>query len=127
MAARMRNPEHPRGLRGYEIRILRSENGRDFEKVHEIHRSSVPIPGFERSSLMIDPITGKFKLYACGPWKGGSWCIIKFDDVDDPTEFTGSTAKPVIQAAEKSYPRDVGVHEYKDPYVILQKDNIIAM
>ena len=48
MAARMRSPEYPRGLRGYEIRILRSEDGINFEEYHSILREEVPIPGFER-------------------------------------------------------------------------------
>lgn len=118
LAARMRSPEHPRGLRGYEIRILKSEDGIHFRKVHSIQRQDVPIPGFERPALLLDPETGKFKLYACGPWEKGPWSIIKFDDADDPTQFDPATAKPVIQAPEKSYPRDVSVIEYKDPFII---------
>ncbi len=118
MAARMRSPEHPRGLRGYEIRILRSEDGIKFTKVHKIGREEVPIPGFERPALLIDPVTKKFKLYACGPWENGPWSIVKFDDVDDPAKFNPSSAKPVIQAPGRQYSRDVSVHEYKDPYII---------
>jgi len=118
MAARMRSPEHPRGLRGYEIRILRSEDGINFKKAHEIRREQVPIPGFERPALLIDPQTKKFKLYACGPWQEGPWSIIKFDDADDPTQFKANTAKPVIQAPQKKYDRDVSVLEYKDPFII---------
>jgi hypothetical protein len=118
MAARMRSPEHPRGLRGYEIRILKSSDGINFQKVHSIHREDVPIPGFERPALLIDPDTKKFKLYACGPWQGGNWAIIKFDDADDPTKFVASTARPVIQAPAKQYDRDVSVLEYKDPFII---------
>ena len=121
MAARMRSPEHPRGLRGYEIRILKSNDGVNFKQVHKIDRREVPIPGFERPALVIDPITKKFKLYACGPWKEGSWSIIKFDDVVDPTKFDPKTARPVIQAPKKSYARDVSVVEYKDPCIIYAK------
>ena len=117
MAARMRSPEHPRGLRGFEIRILRSEDGIHFEKVHRIGREEVPIPGFERPALLIDSKTQKFKLYACGPWKEGPWAIIKFDDVDDITKINPASARPVIQAPAKSYPRDVSVIEYKDPVI----------
>ena len=117
MACRMRSPEHPRGLRGYEIRILKSIDGIHFEKVHSIPRQQVPIPGFERPALLIDPVTKKFKLYACGPWQKGPWSIIKFDDADDPTKFIPSTAKPVIQAPARQYDRDVSVHEYKDPFI----------
>jgi len=118
MAARMRSPEHPRGLRGYEIRILKSKDGIHFEQVHRIGREEVPIPGFERPALVIDPDTRKFKLYACGPWQNGPWSIIKFDDAGDPTKIDPASAKPVIQAPEKSYARDVSVLEYKDPYII---------
>ena len=118
MAARMRSPEHPRGLRGYEIRILKSNDGINFKQVHRIGREEVPIPGFERPALVIDPVSKKFKLYACGPWQNGPWSIIKFVDADDPTKIDPTSAKPVIQAPEKSYSRDVSVLEYKDPYII---------
>lgn len=118
MAARMRSPEHPRGLRGYEIRILKSSDGQHFERVHSIHRESVPIPGFERPSLIIDPATGMFKLYACGPWGKGPWCIIKFADAESPELIDPTTAHPVIEAPAKSYARDISVLEYKDPFII---------
>ena len=123
MAARMRSPEHPRGLRGFEIRILKSNDGIEFKKVHKIKREDVPIPGFERPALLIDPLTKKFKLYACGPWENGPWSIIKFDDADDPTLFKASTAKPVIQARPKKYDRDVSVLEYKDPFILFAEGN----
>ena len=118
LACRMRTADSPRGLRGYEIRILRSEDGIHFKKVHHILREDVPIPGFERPALLIDPKTGRFKLYACGPWKQGPWSIIKFDDADDPTQFQPSSAKVVITPRPKSYPRDVIVNEYKDPFIL---------
>ncbi|MBN2091290.1 hypothetical protein JW964_16890, partial [candidate division KSB1 bacterium] len=118
LACRMRSPEFPRGLRGYEIRILKSVDGIHFTKVISITRESVPIPGFERPAILIDPITKKFKLYACGPWQNKSWCIIKFDDANDPTHFIPSTAHPVIQPMEKRYDRDITVHAYKDPFIL---------
>jgi hypothetical protein len=118
LACRMRTANAPRGLRGYEIRILRSTDGIHFEKVHSIPREDVPIPGFERPALLIDPQTGRFKLYGCGPWKGGPWCIIKFADAEDPTEFKPSSAKVVIAPRPKSYDRDVIVDGYKDPFII---------
>lgn len=117
MAARMRSPEHPRGLRGYEIRILKSKDGINFEKYHSIYRETIPIPGFERPALLIDPKTKKFKLYACGPWKSGPWSIIKFDDVVDLKEIDPKSAHPVIVAPRKKYERDVSVEEYKDPII----------
>jgi hypothetical protein len=118
LACRMRTAEAPRGLRGYEIRILRSSDGIHFEKAHRIGREAVPIPGFERPALLIDPKTGRFKLYACGPWKNGPWSIIKFADADNPTQFDPSTAKVVIAPQPKSYDRDIVPAEYKDPFII---------
>src|SRR5690606_5754906 len=59
LAARMRTQESTRGLRGYEIRILRSGDGVNFETVHRLKREDVPIPGFERPALLKDPATGK--------------------------------------------------------------------
>ncbi len=123
LAARMRSPEHPRGLRGFEIRILRSEDGIHFTPVHHIRREDVPIPGFERPALLIDPNTKKFKLYACGPWQEDAkqespWSIIKFDDVDNPMQFDPATAKAVITPPARTYERDVSVTEYKDPFII---------
>lgn len=118
MACRMRTADAPRGLRGYEIRILRSDDGVQFEKVHAVLREEVPIPGFERPALLIDPNSGKFKLYACGPWQEGPWAIIKFDDENSPEHFDAATARPVVTAPEKSYERDVPPAEYKDPVII---------
>lgn len=118
LACRMRTGESPRGLRGYEIRILRSRDGIHFTRVHTIPREEVPIPGFERPALLIDPETGQFKLYGCGPWQGEDWSIIKFEDADTPAEFVPSSAKPVIQPIPKKADRDVAPHGYKDPVII---------
>ncbi len=118
MAARMRSPEHPRGLRGYEIRILRSKDGVNFKKYHSIYREQVPIPGFERPALLIDPLSKKFKLYACGPWKKGPWSIIKFNDVHNLKDIDPKSARPVIVAPKPKYDRDVSVKEYKDPVIL---------
>ncbi len=122
MACRMRSPERPRGLRGYEIRLLRSNNGVDFQKVHSIHADSIPLRGFERPSLLLDPHSGQFKLYLCGPWKEGPWSIIKLDDVDHPKEFDPDTARPVIEPLEKSYDRDIIPLEYKDPFILYAEE-----
>ena len=118
MACRMRTADAPRGLRGYEIRILRSEDGIHFKKTHKILREEVPIPGFERPTLLQDPKSGKYKLYACGPWQGGEWSIIKFADVDSPTQFNPKSAKPVIQPRPKTYERDIRPDGYKDQVIL---------
>lgn len=118
LAARMRSPDQPRGLRGYEIRILRSDDGIHFTKALSIHRDDVPIPGFERPALVIDPASRKFKLYACGPWQNGPWSIVKFADAESPDSIDPKSAHPVIQAPAREYDRDVRVHEFKDPVII---------
>ena len=128
LAARMRTAAAPLGLRGYEIRIFRSEDGIKFSKAHSIKREDVPIPGFERPALLRDAKTGKFKLYGCGPLNG-PWCILKFEDADRPDQFDPSTAKSVIEAlpeATQRRDRPVGQYTrpahtptgYKDPFII---------
>ena len=119
MAARMRTADAPRGLRGYEVQILKSLDGIDFDLVHRIKREEVPIQGFERPALLQDPKSGQYKLYGCGPWgPDGEWSIIKFDDADAPTQFVPSTARPVIAPRPKTYERDVRPDGYKDPVII---------
>lgn len=118
LACRMRLADAPRGLRGYEIRILRSEDGVHFNKVHTIAREAVPIPGFERPCLLIDPETGLFRLYACGPWQDGPWSIIRFDDAERPDQFKPETARPVIQPLPMAHERDIRPAGYKDPVII---------
>lgn len=118
LACRMRTADAPRGLRGYEIRILRSDDGVHFEKAHRIRREDVPIPGFERPALLLDSVTGRFKLYACGPWQNGPWSIIKFADANSPTQFEPASAKVVIGPPAKAHDRDVAVSGYKDPFII---------
>lgn len=118
MACRMRTADAPRGLRGYEIRILQSSDGVHFRQAHSITREEVPIPGFERPSLIVDPDTGMFKLYGCGPWDEGPWSIIKFRDAASPAEFDPSTAKPVIRPQVKQSPREIIVDGLKDPVII---------
>ena len=76
------------------------------------------MPGFERPALLQDPVTGKFKLYACGPWKDGVWSIIKFADADSPEQFRPESAYAVISPPEKRYERDIAPLGYKDPVII---------
>jgi len=115
LAARMREGNSPRGLRGYEVRLLRSTDGIHFEHVLSIPREAVPIGGFERPALVRDPASGRFRLYLCGPWQGGPWCIMRLDDADDPTAFEPSTCRPVLTGQGAGVP---GVGAYKDPFVV---------
>lgn len=117
LAARMRTADAPRGLRGYELRILKSADGVKFEPAHSIKREDVPIAGFERPCLLTDPKTKKFKLYACGPVEE-KWSIIKFNDADNPTKFDPRSAKVVIAPLAQSFPRDTVPTGYKDPFIL---------
>lgn len=123
MAARMRTADAPRGLRGYEIQILKSKDGVHFALVHRIKREDVPISGFERPALLQDPKSGRYKLYGCGPWgPDNQWSIIKFDDAASPSEFVPSSARPVIAPRPKTYERDIRPDGYKDPVIIFAED-----
>jgi len=114
IAARMRETYSPRGHRGYEVRILRSEDGVRFEAVNSIKREDIGTVSLERSSMLIDPLTGKFKLYLCraGRPDFADWRIIKLEDVDDPAKFDPRTAKTVLSFPEGSR------RGAKDPFVI---------
>jgi len=115
LAARMREGNSPRGLRGYEVRILRSEDGKRFQPVHHLKREDVGVPGFERPSLVRVPDTGKYRLYACAGLETG-WAVLCFDDVDDPKDIAPRSWKRVLWEE----PPDDGfayVSGYKDPYV----------
>lgn len=125
MAARMREAISPRGRRGYEVRILASDDGIHFEPIAHIRREDVPIPGFERPALLYDRGRECFRLYLCGPWRRGEaehWCILRLDDVEHPTQFQATTARPVLCAPTPGGERDFGVRGYKDPFIWIEED-----
>lgn len=116
MACRMREGNSPKGKRGYEVRILKSSDGRHFEKIHSITREAAGVPGFERPSLVKDPKTELFKLYGCAGLERG-WAILKWEDAANPADFDASTVRSVVWA---EYPDDDCIHVtgYKDPFVL---------
>ncbi len=115
LAARMREGNSPRGYRGYEVRILKSADGRHFEPIHRIMREDARVRGFERPALVRDLKTGAFKLYGCAALERG-WAVLKFDDTDDPGAFDPASARPVVVS---DYPDDGFAHVqgFKDPVV----------
>ena len=115
LAARMREGKSPRGKRGYEIRILKSEDGRRFTPINHIRREDAGVPGFERPALVIDPTSGLYRLYGCSPLEAG-WSIIRFDDAEDPARFKPSTARPVLEP-KPGDPAHARVNGYKDPFI----------
>jgi len=144
----MRTADAPLGQRGYEIRIFNSKDGLSFERTASLRREDVPLPGFERPALLLDPKSGQYKLYACGrlPNSRASsrgagesasavgddedpWCIFKFDDAARPDRFDPKTARAVIVPPRQDnrppseivgeYVRPAPAPEgYKDPVIL---------
>lgn len=116
LACRMREGDSPRGLRGYEVRLLHSADGLHFERIGGITREAAGLKGFERPALVRVPETGLYRLYGCTPLERG-WAIIRWDDAADPTQIDPATARPVLVS---DYPQDSFVHVtgYKDPVVL---------
>lgn len=115
LAARMREGNSPKGRRGYEIRILKSADGKEFKPVARLTREAARVPGFERPSIVFDPKSGRFRLYGCAGLENG-WAIITFDEVTDPAEFNGETAA-ILLTGDTLNDGTARVHGYKDPFV----------
>jgi hypothetical protein len=119
LAARMREGRSPKGRRGYEVRILRSDDGIHFTVVNHLTREQAGVAGFERPSLLFNTDTGKFRLYGCANLEGG-WGILLWDEVEDPARFDGATAKVVLRG--NIDPTDLArVSGFKDPVVFRDK------
>ena len=114
LAARMREGQSPRGRRGYEVRILRSANGIDFEPVFSLAREALGLPGFERPCLLRDDRSGHWKLYLCSqhPREPG-WHIYKLDDAETPDRFDAESLRVCVAPADVG----PGVGSIKDPFV----------
>lgn len=112
---RVRNPEK----RGFEARIAESSDGVDFKTIKVFTNTEFNCPSIERSAIIKDPKTGKFKLYPSvdhAPWR-----ILKLDDVDDPRDFDSATAKPVLEGIES------GPTHVKDPFVMVDANGLYRM
>lgn len=121
LAARMREGDSPRGQRGYEIRILRSSNGREFECVNRITRKAAGVPVFERPALVRDPGSGLYRLYGCAGLKEEGWSILRFDDVENPADFDAGTARPVL-SPQPDTEGFAHVRGFKDPVIFWDGD-----
>ncbi len=114
--------------RGVEIHIARSKDGLHFkdERVFTREELGGDVISVERSSILKNPVSGKFMLYisyekdfARGSFpkkygRRGRWVISKFDDVDDPRDFDPDTLKTVLTGT----PNTVDNASVKDPYVV---------
>lgn len=116
LACRMREAESPRGERGYEIRLLRSADGYDFEPVHAIHRDELGTVSVERPALVQNPLSGKFRLYICraGKPEPSGWYVAALADVDDPRELDPRTAEKVLGGDPGTPSQGM-----KDPFVLV--------
>ncbi len=135
LTARMRESISPRGRRGYEIKILESQDGIHFREIHQIHRDDTNVPVFERASIVQDPKTNKFRLYGCSSF-GEGWGIWKLNDVDHPKDFDPKSLKPVLLAndgkkessptgvtdIDSSHHQYVKITGYKDPFIFWEND-----
>lgn len=115
LAARMREGDSPRGMRGYELRILESRDGINFEPIARISREELGVPGVERPALVIDPATEKYRLYGCAGTHEG-WFVFRLDDAGHPSQFDPTTLRPVLRGAGREDPGEMIVG-YKDPVV----------
>lgn len=119
LAVRMRTGEGKRGSRGYEIRILKSKDGKDFRIVKKIHRKDMDVQVFERPSI-VQTQDGRFRLYGCSSFLG-QWTIWKLDDVDDPVDFDPTTMEVILHPPLNDGP-SAALHGYKDPFVIFYRN-----
>ena len=120
MAARMREADSKPGKRGYEIRLLKSNDGIHFIPIVHLLREDLKVAGFGRPALLRDPKSGKYKLYCCSKSRAG-WHIYKFSDVDDPAHFDPQTIKPVLRT-DRIYSDHIEVLGYKDPVIFWHRD-----
>ncbi|MBD3350328.1 MAG: hypothetical protein GF364_02475 [Candidatus Lokiarchaeota archaeon] len=119
LAVRMRTGEGRRGSRGYEIRILNSNNGEDFSIVKKIHRKEMDVQVFERPALIMLP-NKKFRLYGCSSFLG-QWVIWKLDDVEYPMDLDPTTMEIILHPPLSDGP-SAALKGYKDPFVIWYKN-----
>lgn len=118
MAARMRN-NHPVGPRGYQLRLLRSQDGVQFRQVGELLPAQAGVNGFERPALLLHPQSGKLMLYGCGPLVDGNrWSILRWDEVTDLADIRPSSARPVLVPITPAHVRDFPPSGYKDPVIL---------
>lgn len=124
LAARMREATAPRGRRGYEIRILESEDGLHFRPIRSITKHDAGLYGFERPALLANPESDTISLYGCGEMDDG-WGIWRLDDAVDPRELVPATLRPVLAPRTPfEVPETAGEHhgivrvQYKDPFII---------
>ena len=119
LAARMREGDSPRGLRGYEVRILESDDGVNFEAVYQLTRDAMGVNGFERPALTINPKTGKFRLYTCSPFEEG-WGIAVLEEFDEFSKIEPRSWKKVLVIDEKPENEQFArLQGFKDPHIFV--------
>jgi hypothetical protein len=127
----MREAISPRGKRGYEIRILQSNDGINFEVIHQIKREDAIVPVFERPALVKER-DNKIWLFGCSEIDG-LWTFWHLDPFENPTQFNPKTLKQIKIPLPKQFEfttedkkRDSTHHsaftiQFKDPFIFIDE------
>lgn len=110
LAQRLRNPDE----RGYEIQILHSDNGEDFDLVHSLKKDSFYANSLERPVLFRNPWSGNFELYLSIDAPHFRWHIVRLEEEKNPKDFDPTTAQVVLRPSGQGSDSNV----VKDPYII---------
>lgn len=137
LAVRMREAVSPRGRRGYEIRILKSEDGIHFETIHQIKREDANVPVFERPALIKAPDNNLW-LFGCSEIDG-LWGIWYLDPAVDATQLDPKTLKRIELPLPKHFEytadekkQDSTHHsafniQFKDPFIFIDESGVRHM
>lgn len=109
LVVRWRTPEE----RGHSLSIYRYRGAGALERVREITADELGARSVERAAPVVDPRTGKLKLYVSVD-DGPIWRIKKLDDVSDPATFEPESASAVVTPT----PGTTDQAGVKDPYVV---------
>jgi len=110
MAHRNRKPE----VRGFEVVVSRSSDGKKFEPVNKIKKGELGVQSLERPALFRDPFSGKFELYLSADPSYYGWHLVKLKNSDLPLEFEVEDREIVF----KPDPTSRDEVSVKDPYMI---------
>lgn len=124
LAARMRDAISTRGRRGYEIRLLESDDGKTFSTVKSITRDEGGVFGYERAALVQDPSDGRFVLYGSAEMDEG-WTIWRMDPATSIDTIDPSTLQPVLRPRKPALEAG-GAQEHHATFSIQYKDPFIT-
>src|SRR2546423_5300301 len=104
----------PRPVRGYELRLARSRDGRRFEDIWSLHKDALGSSSIERACVVA--VTGGVRLYmsfvdpADGRWRIDVLEARRPEDLGARSRHAALTAAPA------------GVESVKDPVIVRRAD-----